>query len=152
MMTNASCQKLELNVNVHHLLLQSLLVSQHHTLLQAMWNAQNSIAKASALCLKKELSAKFVEFLNLMVSPASVRGNYLKRKSSVNQGALKDSVTSQDLTSDALAKPQRLNSKILETLLQQLYLRKSQSVKEKLELGSALGQVLMKNANAQKVL
>ena len=150
MMTNASCQKLELSVSVHHLLLQSLLVSQHHTLLQAMWNAQNSIAKASALCLKKELSAKFVEFLNLMVSPASVRGNYLKRKSSVNQGVLKDSVTSQDLTSDALAKPRRLNLKILETLPRQLYLRKSQSVKEKLELGTARSPAQMRNASALK--
>ena len=73
-----------------------------------------------------------------------------KRKSSVNQGALKDSATSQDLTSDALAKPLKLNLKKLETPPRQLYLRKSQSVKEKLELGTARSPAQMRNVSALK--
>ena len=87
----------------------------------------------------------------LSVTAHHLHQQYLSiRKSSASQEEHKASAMFQDLTLNALAKLQRWSSKTVEMPLPLHFLRKSQSVKEKLDQGSAPNLVLMKNASAQK--
>ena len=87
----------------------------------------------------------------LSVTAHHLHQQYLSiRKSSVSQEVLKASAMFQDPTSSALAKLQRWSSKTVEMQLPLHFLRRSQSVNEKLEQGSAPSLAPMRNVSAQK--